>query len=216
MPALQEYYETLLDHFGPQHWWPGETTLDILVGAVLTQNTNWQNVEKALANLKRAEVLDFRTLLSLPQPILAEYIRPSGYYNLKANRLLNLLSFIESSLAHGEDIDSFFSGDTALLREQLLSVKGVGPETADSILLYGGGRPVFVIDAYAYRLLFRHGFVAEETSYEEMQEVCMDALPLDVHLFNEFHALIVAVGKAFCKKKKPNCKDCPLACFLPH
>lgn len=214
MPTLHKYYETLFAHFGPQHWWPGETTLEIMVGAVLTQNTNWQNVEKAMDNLKQANVLDFKTLLALPQVVLAEFIRPSGYYNLKAARLQNLLVFIDSCLAPSDDLASFFSGDVDLLREQLLAVKGVGPETADSILLYAGQKPVFVIDAYAYRFLSRHGFVGEETSYEEMQELCMDALPLDVRLFNEFHALIVAVGKAFCKKKKPDCAGCPLGSFL--
>ncbi len=215
MSVLQEYYATLLDHFGHQFWWPGETTIEIIVGAVLTQNTNWQNVEKAIGNLKNAGVLDLQTLLHLPQVVLAEYIRPSGYYNLKAARLQNLLVYLDSCLDGEQDLDSFFSGDVGTLREQLLGVKGVGPETADSILLYAGHKPVFVIDAYAYRLLSRHGLVAEESSYEEMQDVLMGSLPLDVSLFNEFHALIVAVGKDFCRKKNPDCGACPLALYLP-
>ena len=215
MSSLQEYYDILLGHFGSQSWWPGETTIEVIVGAVLTQNTNWHNVEKAIANLKRAHVLDFQTLLHLPQADLAAYIRPSGYYNLKATRLQNLLVYIDSCLDSEQELDSFFNGETNSLREQLLHVKGIGPETADSILLYAGQKPVFVIDAYAYRLLFRHGFVGEETSYEEMQEVMVDALPLDAPLFNEFHALIVAVGKEFCKKNNPQCSDCPLVDCLP-
>ena len=215
MAVLQEYYDTLLAHFGCQFWWPGETTMEIMVGAVLTQNTSWLNVEKAIANLQKAGVLDFQTLLHLPQAVLADYIRPAGYYNLKAARLQNLLRYVDSCLDGEQDIEQFFAGDLLALRAQLLSVKGIGPETADSILLYAAKQPVFVIDAYAYRLLSRHGFVGEESSYEEMQELMMDALPADVYLFNEFHALIVAVGKEFCRKKNPNCGSCPLALFLP-
>jgi endonuclease-3 related protein len=215
MVPLSTYYTTLFDSFGPQFWWPGETTLEIIVGAVLTQNTNWQNVEKALTNLKTADLLHFQSLLDLPLDLLAQYIRPSGYYNLKAARLKNLLVFIHSHLDSGQDLESFFTADTALLREQLLSIKGIGPETADSILLYAGKKPVFVIDAYTHRLLSRHGFVGEESSYDEMQELMMSELPSEEPLFNEFHALIVILGKKFCKKKKPNCNDCPLAPFLP-
>ncbi len=214
MSSLPEYYKALFAHFGSQHWWPGDTTIEIMVGAVLTQNTNWQNVEKAIGNLKSAGVLDFQTLLHLPQPVLADYIRPSGYYNLKAVRLQNLLVFIDSCLDEGQELDSFFLDDVDVLRGQLLSVKGIGPETADSILLYAGGKPVFVIDTYAYRLLSRHGFVGEETSYDEMRELMLDALPHEVPLFNEFHALIVAVGKEFCRKKNPDCAGCPLGSFL--
>lgn len=214
MSSPQELYTALFDHFGPQSWWPGETTIEIVVGAVLTQNTSWQNVEKAIANLKRVGVLEFKTLLELPQSVLAEYIRPSGYYNLKAARLQNLLVFMDSCLEPEQSLDSFFDADVSFLREQLLSVKGVGPETADSILLYAGHKPVFVIDAYAYRLLYRHGFVGEETNYEEMQAVFTDVLPQDEVLFNEFHALIVAVGKNYCRKKNPACELCPLASFL--
>ncbi len=216
MAVLEDYYKTLYDYFGPQSWWPGESIIEIMVGAVLTQNTNWQNVEKAIANLKNADVLDFQTLLLLPQSVLAEYIRPSGYYNLKAGRLKNLLIYIDSCLGSAQELETFFACELFSLREQLLSVKGIGPETADSILLYAGRKPVFVIDTYAYRLLFRHGFVGEESSYTEMQELLMNGLPLEEPLFNEFHALIVAVGKKFCKKKNPDCLDCPLNIFLPH
>ena len=215
MVPLTKYYDTLFAYFGPQQWWPGETTLEIIVGAVLTQNTNWQNVEKAIINLKTADALHLQTLVHLPQPVLAQHLRPSGYYNVKAIRLQNLLTFIYSHLDSTQDLDSFFKEETTLLREQLLSIKGIGPETADSILLYAGKKPVFVIDAYTHRLLSRHGFIGHESSYGEMQELMLDTLPLDEPLFNEFHALIVAVGKAFCKKKNPACTHCPLAIFLP-
>jgi endonuclease-3 related protein len=209
---LEEIYQCLLEHFGPQHWWPGETPLEIMVGAVLTQNTNWENVEKAIANLKAADLLDLQRLAATPTAILAELIRPSGYYNLKAVRLHNLLRTITAE--HGS-LDSFFAANLATLREQLLAVKGIGPETADSILLYAGGFPTFVIDAYTHRLLLRHGLVWEDTDYYEMQELFLASLPEDVALFNEYHALIVKVGKEFCRKSKPRCAECPLREMLP-
>lgn len=209
---LDEIYHRLLDHFGPQHWWPGDTPLEIMVGAVLTQNTNWENVEKAIANLKGADLLDLQRLAETPTGILAELIRPSGYYNLKAVRLHNLVRAIT---AEHDSLASFFAADLGTLREHLLAVKGIGPETADSILLYAGGFPTFVIDAYTHRLLLRHGLIWEETDYYEMQELFFSSLPEDVALFNEFHALIVRVGKEFCRKSKPRCGECPLRELLP-
>ena len=209
---LDRIYRLLLLHFGPQHWWPGETPLEIMVGAVLTQNTNWENVEKAIANLKSADLLDLQRLAEIPTGMLAELIRPSGYYNLKANRLHNLLRAI---VAEHDSLESFFAADLHTLREQLLAVKGIGPETADSILLYAAGKPTFVIDAYTHRLLLRHDLIWEETDYYEMQELFTTNLPEDAALFNEYHALIVRVGKEFCKKSKPRCGECPLRELLP-
>lgn len=209
---LDEIYHHLLDHFGPQHWWPGDTALEIMVGAVLTQNTNWENVEKAIANLKGANLLELHRLAETPTGMLAELIRPSGYYNLKAVRLHNLIRAIT---AEHDSLDSFFAADLYTLREQLLTVKGIGPETADSILLYAGGFPTFVIDAYTHRLLLRHGLIWEESDYYEMQELFLSGLPEDVALFNEYHALIVRVGKEFCRKTKPRCEACPLRELLP-
>jgi endonuclease-3 related protein len=209
---LDEIYRRLLAHFGPQHWWPGDTPLEIMVGAVLTQNTNWENVEKAIANLKGADLLELHRLAATSTGMLAELIRPSGYYNLKAVRLHNLLRAITAEHA---SLESFFAADLQALREQLLAVKGIGPETADSILLYAGGFPTFVIDAYTHRLLLRHGLIGEETDYYEMQELFLSALPEDVALFNEYHALIVRVGKEFCRKTKPRCDTCPLRELLP-
>jgi endonuclease-3 related protein len=212
--TLHHIYTALFDHFGPQQWWPGETPLEVLVGAVLTQNTNWANVSRAIGNLKEENLLSFAALDSLSDAVLAEKIRPSGYFNLKARRLKNLLALISREEPAG-DLDLFFAQETATLREKLLSAKGIGPETADSILLYAAGKPVFVVDAYTYRMLTRHGLIGEETDYAEMQELFMAALPADAALFNEYHALIVRLGKEYCKKSRPRCQQCPLRHFEP-
>ncbi len=203
-----EAYDLLYSHFGSQNWWPGETPLEVMVGAVLTQNTNWRNVTKAIDNLRRAGMLGYPQLLELSVDQLAEYIRPSGYYNLKAKRLLNLLEMIH--VHYDGNLDYFLDDDLASARENLLSVKGVGPETADSVLLYACGQPVFVIDTYTHRVFSRHNLVEQETDYDTMQAIFMDKLPVDTQLFNEFHALIVLVAKQFCKKTEPLCGQCPL------
>ncbi len=215
MHRLQDLYERLLAHFGPQHWWPGDGMVEIVVGAVLTQNTNWRNVEKAIANLKNDALLSLTALAGLPHAELAERIRPSGYYNLKAQRLKNLVHFLVDQVAEYGSLTSFFAQDLSVLRLQLLSVKGIGPETADSILLYAAEKQIFVVDAYSYRFLSRHGLVASESSYEEMQELFMDALPADAALYNEYHALLVCLGKEFCRKRNPRCRECPLQDDLP-
>jgi endonuclease-3 related protein len=200
-------HQLLLRHFGPQEWWPGETTLEIMVGAVLTQNTSWTNVEKAIRNLKDHGLLSLKALNTITLDALAQEIRPSGYYNIKAKRLKNLIRlFFEQ---YGGSLESLSSVDTGDLREHLLAVNGVGPETADSILLYSLQRPVFVVDAYTHRILLRHGMAEEQMEYHELQELFMDNLPEDVDLFNEFHALIVMAGKEYCKRK-PLCHACPL------
>jgi len=205
---LLEIYNRLYGHFGQQHWWPGETPFEVMVGAVLTQNTNWNNVEKAIDNLKRAGMLSFEKMLELPTDLLAEYIRPAGYYNIKAGRLRNLLQFIHD--AYEGDLDLFFAQPRPTLREELLSVKGIGRETADSIMLYGAGLPVFVIDAYTHRILSRHNLISGEYGYDDIQELFMDHLEEDTALFNEYHALLVRAGKEYCKKSKPRCEECPL------
>lgn len=206
---LEEIYHRLLKHFGPQHWWPGDTPFEIMVGAILTQNTNWQNVEKALANLKEAGVLSLPALADLPVERLAEYIRPAGYYNIKAGRLHNLCAMIAEHWDN--DLDYLLQQPAAVLREQLLSVKGIGPETADSMVLYAAEQPIFVVDTYTHRILSRHELIPEDTDYFQLQEVFTDNLEEDVSLFNEYHALLVQVGKNFCKKSKPKCRSCPLA-----
>jgi endonuclease-3 related protein len=205
---LTEIYNRLFDYFGPQSWWPGDTPFEIMVGAVLTQNTNWNNVEKALDNLKGVEVLSFERLFELPVDLLAEYIRPAGYFNIKANRLQNLFAMIKEQ--YDGSLDAMMEEETETLRHALLSVKGIGPETADSILLYAAERPVFVVDAYTYRILLRHNLIPDDFNYDEIQEFFMDNLEQDVGMFNEFHALLVCVGKEFCKKSVPRCKGCPL------
>ena len=209
---LNEMFDLLLGHFGPQNWWPGDTELEVMVGAILTQNTNWKNVSKAIENLKQRNLLSLEGLIALPTAELAREIRPAGYYNIKAKRLKNLLDFLSHRFQ--ADLDLFMVGDTAELREGLLSVKGIGPETADSILLYAARRPLFVIDAYTRRILFRHGLVREEAGYGELQDLFMHHLPEDERLFNEFHALMVRVGKEYCRTT-PRCISCPLRVWGP-
>lgn len=212
--SIQEIYDRLFAFFGPQHWWPGETPFEVMVGAVLTQNTAWTNVEKALVPLKAAGALTLEALGSMPQEWLAEQIRPCGYYNLKAVRLRNLFALIQNE--YDGDLDFFLSQESQSLRQALLNVKGIGPETADSIVLYAANKPTFVVDTYTYRIFSRHGVLAEdESDYHQIQEVFLDSLPRDVQLFNEYHALIVQTGKHFCKKTNPKCADCPLAPMLP-
>ena len=206
---LAEIFHRLDQRFGPQHWWPGETPFEVMVGAILTQNTNWANVERAIANLKEAGALSPEGMSALSPEELAGLIRPSGYYNIKAGRLRNLLELIQGRW--GGDLAGLLAQPAAALREQLLSVKGIGPETADSIILYAAGQPVFVVDAYTHRILFRHGLVPEECGYDEMQELFHQGLEPDPALFNQYHALIVRVGKEFCSPRKPRCENCPLA-----
>jgi len=203
-----EMFDLLLDYYGPRNWWPAETALEMMVGAILTQNTNWKNVEKAIENLKEKNLISLDALCSVSTAELAQEIRPAGYYNIKARRLKNLINFIVNHY-HG-DLDTLLGDETRTLRRGLLSVNGIGPETADSILLYAANRPVFVIDAYTHRILSRHGMTEEQVTYQELQELFMDNLPDDSSLFNEFHALIVETGKDFCRKK-PSCEECPLA-----
>jgi endonuclease-3 related protein len=206
---LLEIHDRLLAFFGPQHWWPGETPFEVMVGAVLTQNTAWTNVEKAITNLKERGLLSFESMVLLPHDTLADLIRPCGYFNLKAQRLHNLFSLIQTRF--DGDLEYFAGQDLPTLRQALLEVKGVGPETADSILLYVANKPIFVVDTYTHRILSRHGLVAEEgASYDEIQELFMDSLPHDPALFNEYHALLVCTGKEFCKKSAPRCESCPL------
>lgn len=205
---LQEIYFRLKEHFGEQYWWPGETPFEIMVGAILTQNTNWTNVEKAIRRLRDAGLLELERMVELPPALLAEYIRPAGYYNIKAGRLLNLCHCI---VQHASGcVDDFLDQPIEKLRPLLLMVKGIGPETADSIILYAANQPIFVVDTYTHRILSRHQLIEEESDYYALQELFMDNLELDVGLFNEYHALLVQTGKHFCRKKKPDCAHCPL------
>ena len=208
---LMEMFDLMFAHFGPRHWWPAETELEVIVGAVLTQNTNWKNVEKAIFNLKERGLLSLKALCSASADELALEIRPAGYYNIKARRLKNLISFIEDH--YGGNLASMLEDDISGLRHGLLSVNGIGPETADSIILYAANRPIFVVDAYTHRILKRHGMVEDTVTYQDMQELFMNNLPEDTRLFNEFHALVVETGKDYCRKK-PLCDKCPLGIYF--
>jgi endonuclease-3 related protein len=209
---LTEIYDLLFERFGAQHWWPGETQFEIMTGAILTQNTNWTNVEKAIGNLKRAGLLEPKRIYQFDTSKLAELIRPAGYYNIKAKRLKNFLAWLFNE--YGGQLKDLDDVPTEILRGQLLSITGIGPETADSILLYALDRPVFVVDAYTARIATRHHLIDSGADYEQLRELFQSNLPEDVRLFNEYHALLVRVGKEFCRPR-PNCGDCPLN-HLPH
>jgi endonuclease-3 related protein len=210
--TLTEVYDRLYAAYGPQNWWPGESAFEILVGTILTQNTSWKNVEKAIGNLKDSDLLDPLQLSRIPTEELEELIRPAGYFRVKARRLHNLLQFVVQR--YEGSLDEMFATSAAVLRPQLLGINGVGPETADSILLYAGQMPSFVVDTYTHRVLARHGWIGFEAGYEEIKDHFETALPEDVALFNEFHALLVRVGNLHCRKT-PKCDGCPLADLLP-
>lgn len=200
-------YQELYQAYGPRHWWPGETPFEVMVGAILTQNTSWKNVEKAIAALKGKGVLHPEGVHQLRESTLASLIRSSGYYRIKARRLKAFVTFLLSE--YQGDIERMRKEEIGALREKLLLVNGIGPETADSILLYALQKPIFVVDAYTRRIFSRHGMISEKASYEEIQALFMDQLPPDERLFNEYHALLVHLGKNVCKKK-PECERCPL------
>jgi len=210
---LTVLYTILDNHFGPLNWWPGETPFEIAVGAILTQNTNWRNVERAIQGLKSAGLLQPGPLLETDDHLVAGIIRPSGYYRIKTRRLKAFVSFL--SREYGGEMDRMFEDELWDLRAKLLAVKGIGEETADSILLYAGNMPVFVVDAYTRRILSRHGIVDGESRYGEIQKMFMEALPDDPSLFNQYHALLVNTCKQFCKKR-PLCDECPLDRWTAH
>jgi len=212
-------YRRLLKKFGPQHWWPARTPFEVCVGAILTQNTAWSNVERAIANLRQAGMLNARDLHRLPTGRLARLIRPAGYFNVKARRLKNFVSVLVGK--HGGRLDRLFQGDAWAARARLLDINGIGRETADSILLYAGNRPIFVVDAYTRRIFSRHGLVRMDADYDEIRLFFENALgelkgARRVKVFNEFHALIVRVGKDLCRKRIPRCGLCPLKPLLPN
>lgn len=243
---LHRAFALLARHFGPQRWWPGDTPFEVCVGAILTQNTAWTNVEKAVANLRRARVLSPRRLRALSHHRLASLIRPAGYFNVKARRLRSFLDFLHAEFR--DDLPRLFRLPTAVLREKLLAVNGIGPETADSILLYAGGHESFIVDAYTKRVLVRHGWTPPDPDYHDVKSLFERSLPVAAlrmahdasripfptghppsgmsrrsarhspraRLFNEYHALIVAVGKHYCLSRAPRCESCPLRSLLPR
>ncbi|MBZ5700544.1 MAG: endonuclease III domain-containing protein [Acidobacteriia bacterium] len=211
---LLSYYDALFAALGPQHWWPGRTPFEVIVGAILTQNTSWTNVERAIVNLRREKLLHPAALQRVSTAKLARCIRPSGYFRQKALKLKAFVRFLRKE--YGGSLARMFRTPTAELRELLLGVHGIGPETADSILLYAGAHPVFVVDAYTRRILERHGQALPRDPYEQIRAHFERHLPRRVPLYNEYHALLVRTAKDWCRKTNPRCAACPLRSFLPQ
>ena len=201
-------YQVLYDHYGPSFWWPGETPFEVMVGAVLTQNTAWTNVEKAIINLKAAALMDVAAIDNTDAPYLASLLRPSGYYNIKTSRLKNLIHMIMTS--HSGNLDDLFSLELPALRTELLGVNGIGKETADSICCYAADKCIFVVDAYTKRILMRHGIIEQHAGYEEIQSLFEAGLPRELAVYKDIHAHIVYIGKDYCKARNPRCDACPL------
>jgi endonuclease III related protein len=242
---IRAYYQALYQAWGCQHWWPARSRFEVIVGAYLTQNTAWTNVELALGQLREAGALTLEGIRAMPLATLERMIRSSGYFRQKAQRLKVFVAFLDER--YGGSLSRMFAQPTAALREQLLALNGVGPETADSILLYAGQHPVFVVDAYTRRILERHGIIAANASYEDVRVLCERALtggrPPSMcgnaiagkgrnsshapsvmslakrdpltQIYNDMHGLIVGVGKYYCLKSEPKCDQCPLQNFLP-
>lgn len=200
-------YNKLLKSFGSQNWWPGETPLEVIIGTILTQNTSWNNVEKAIINLKKEGLLNVKGLKQISTKKLTHLIKAAGYYNIKAKRLKNFINYL--SFTYGGSIKKMFKKDFLLLRSELLNLNGIGEETADSILLYAGEKPIFVVDAYTKRILQRHHLIEKDATYSQIQNFFMDNLKKDSKLFNEYHALLVYLGKNICTKR-PYCEICPI------
>ncbi|NKB24159.1 MAG: endonuclease III domain-containing protein [Kiritimatiellae bacterium] len=208
---IPEVYKTLFESFGPQHWWPGRTRLEVVIGAILTQNTAWTNIEKVIRRLKKEKGLNLHVLHQENAQTIAEWIKPAGYFNVKAKRIK---AFVDTVFrGYGGRLEKLFTLETSLLRQVLLHIHGIGPETADSILLYAAKRPVFVVDAYTRRFLSRHGWIHSDASYDEIARLFESKMGKDVQTYNEYHALIVQLGKSFCKTK-PLCENCPLHPWL--
>lgn len=207
---LMDLFAAMANAWGPQHWWPAKTRWEVIVGAILAQNTAWKNVEKAILCLKDADALDAIQMRGLSQTALSDLIRPSGTYRIKAARLCEMLEFFFDR--YGGDLDRMFATPLDALRGELLSVRGIGRETADAILLYAGNLPTFVVDSYTARILRRHGLMDDEADYESIRDFFESHLPNDAQLFNEYHALIVQVGKTHCKPRA-RCAGCPLEPF---
>src|SRR5579863_471712 len=210
---LLRYYEAMSGALGPMQWWPAQTPFEVIVGAILTQSTAWANVERAIANLRAARMLTPAAMLQVRTARLAALVRPSGYFRQKAKKLKAFVRFLHNG--YGGSLKRMFLTPTVELRERLLSVHGIGPETADSILLYAGNHPVFVVDAYTHRIFGRHGITDGRPDYEEVRALVETLIPRQPELFNELHALLVNTGKNWCRKSAPRCEDCPLRPLLP-
>jgi len=208
---LRQIYDRLFAAFGPQGWWPAETVFEVIMGAILTQNTAWKNAAVALGNLRRHDLLSFERICGLSAPELAALIRSSGFYNEKAKKVKNFCNYVQTKW--NGDLEDFLARDEDVLRADLLEIRGIGPETADSIVLYAALKPSFVVDAYTYRIFSRHDWVEEAISYEDLREYFMGAMEPDVAVFQEFHALLVRTGNLYCRRK-PLCDACPLNIFF--
>lgn len=217
--ALREAYNVMRAHYGHLGWWPGETPFEVCVGAILTQNTSWRNVEKCIAALKCEQLLEPRRLYALPEAGLATHLRPSGYFNIKAKRLRAFLKVLVEDF--GADLPLMLSGTTEVVRTRLLAIKGIGPETADSMVLYAAGLSTFVIDAYTLRIFSRHRWCSSEADYAALQQLCTRALghvatpEAKLDYWKDYHAQLVMVGKDFCLTRNPRCQTCPLRPLLP-
>lgn len=209
--GLERMYDLMAAHYGPTHWWPGDSPFEIAVGAILTQNTAWGNVERAIANLKRDKLLRPNAILKCPLDMLEQALTPSGYFRVKAERLRSFCDFLVTR--HRGSMKRMAKAPLEQLRPQLLAVRGIGPETADDILLYACDKPVFVVDAYTRRILSRHGLIPADVAYEDLRGLFEANVEPDLHLYKEYHGLIVYVGKDFCRRK-PRCNECPLRPLL--
>src|SRR5712664_2518967 len=212
-PLLMRYFTAMSQNLGPMNWWPARTPFEVIVGAILTQNTSWGNVERAIANLRSAQMLTPSAISAARMARLAALVRPSGYFRQKAKKLKSFVRFLQRE--YGGSLKRMFESPTGILRGKLLSVHGIGPETADSILLYAGNHPVFVVDAYTHRIFGRHGITDGKLDYEGVRTLIETSIPQRPELFNEFHALIVNTGKNWCRKGAPRCEKCPLRPLLP-
>ena len=216
---LRQAYRLMRKQFGHRNWWPGDTTFEICVGAILTQNTSWKNVEHAITNLKAAKVLSTRKIYALSHKKLAQLIRPAGYFNIKAKRLGNFVDVLVEE--HGASLKRMFKGKTDNVRSHLLTINGIGPETADSMLLYAGNHHSFVIDAYTKRIFSRHGWCNEKSDYDKLQTLCKSSLnqksrARQLDYWQDYHAQLVGVGNRYCKARTPLCSECPLEPLLPN
>jgi endonuclease III related protein len=211
--TLELYFHALHNHFGPQRWWPAKTRMEVILGAILTQNTSWHNVQLALGELRRAGLLRHSALSRIPASSLARIIRPAGFFRQKARTILGFLQWLENNFRGS--LNQFFAAPPEVARNGLLTVTGLGPETTDAILLYAGRHPFFVADAYTRRVLSRHGLIPNGAGYAATQEFLHRHLKRNYLIYNEYHALIVEVGKRYCVKLAPKCCNCPLEPFLP-
>lgn len=210
---LTEIFSHLSKHYGPTHWWPGDSPFEIAVGAVLTQNTAWTNVEKAITNLKHEKLLSPHAILECPNGRLESALKPSGYFRIKASRLRSFCVYLMER--YKGSMKRMAEQPLELLRPELLDVHGIGPETADDILLYACEKPVFVVDAYTRRIFSRHGLIPENIPYEPLRAFFENHLKPDIHMFKEYHGLIVWTGKDFCRRN-PKCETCPMGAIQPN